>query len=175
MCLYIWLHFVYDRIFFLFLELFQSQKQKENNFKMRRCACKSRQCQGRLGGVVPGNACKAMFLTVGIQIDSCPFRSTQRRYCAFDSAVVLLLTQNPLRFPVLAGERSEHPETPLLPSTLGLLSSLSAQVWSSGSGRVLSAAARGAQDSDFSAALPSRTGPLHANHWPLGHNDHNEH
>lgn len=67
----------------------------------------------RLGGVVPGNACNAVFLTVRIQIDSCPFRSTQRRYCAFDSAVVLLLTQNPLRFPVPAGERSEHPETPL--------------------------------------------------------------
>lgn len=68
---------------------------------------------GRLGGVVPGNVCNAMFLTVRIQIDSCPFRSTQKRYRAFDTAVVLLLTQSPLRFSVPAGERSEHPETPL--------------------------------------------------------------
>jgi len=69
--------------------------------------------RGRLGGVVPGNACNAMFLSVGIQMDSCPFRSTQRHYCAFDSAVLLLLAQSPLRFPVPTGERSEHPETPL--------------------------------------------------------------
>lgn len=62
---------------------------------------------GRLGGVVPGNVCNAMFLAVGIQIDSCPFRSTQRHYCAFDSAVVLLLTQSP----VPAAEGSEYPET----------------------------------------------------------------
>lgn len=65
-----------------------------------------------LGGCWVGNVCNAMFLTVRIQIDSCPFRSTQKHYCAFDSAVVLLLTQSPMRS-VSAGGRSEHPETPL--------------------------------------------------------------
>lgn len=39
---------------------------------------------GRLGGVEPANVCNAMFLTVRIQTDSHPFRSTQRYYCAFD-------------------------------------------------------------------------------------------
>lgn len=60
-------------------------------------------------------------------------------------------------------------------STLGLLCSISAQAWLGGSSWVLSAAASGAQESDFSAALPSRTGPLHADHRPLRHNNHNEH
>lgn len=134
---------------------------------------------GRLGGAEPGNVCNAIFLTIRIQIDSRPFRSTQRCYCAFDSAVVFPLTQSPLRFPIPAGERSQHPENPLRDlmqlSIWGLLCSISAQVWLSGSSRVLSAAASGAQESDFSAALPSRTGPLHAHHWPLRHNNHNEH
>lgn len=96
------------------------------------------------------------------------------------TAVVLPLMQSPLRFPIPAGERSEHPENPLrgdlmLLSTLGLPCSISARVWLDGSGQVLSAAASGAHESDFSAALPSRTGPLHADHWPLRHNNHNEH
>ena len=85
-----------------------------------------------LGGVVPGNVCNAVFLTVRIQIDSCPFRSTQRHYCALDSAVVLLLTQSPLRFLyLLVRDQSILKLRRLggdlvLPSTLGLLYSLSA-------------------------------------------------
>lgn len=109
MYLYIRLHFVYDRIFFCFLSFSSHKKKKlkENHLKIRRCACWS-----AVGGCWVGNVCNALFLTVRIQVDSCPFRSTQRHYCAFDSALVLLLTQSPVRS-VPAGGRSEHPEIPL--------------------------------------------------------------
>lgn len=89
--------------------------------------------------------------------------------------------RSPLRSPLPAGERSEHPAAPLseketdvLQSSLGSLPP-SARVVLSGSGQVPPAAASGAQESDFSPALPSRTGPLPAYHRPLRHNEHNEH
>jgi len=89
--------------------------------------------------------------------------------------------RSPLRSPVSAGERSEHPDAPLseketnvLQSTLGSLPP-SAQVVLSGTGQVPSAAASGARESDFSPALPSRTDPLPAYHRSLRHNEHNEH
>lgn len=180
MCLYIWLYFVYYRIFFLVLELFQSPKESKRKTILK-WDLLAREVSG--GGWV-GGAWKCLSCHVSychIQIDLCPFRSTQRCYCAFDSAVVLLLRQSPLRFPVPASERSEHPETLLSkrrPHTAENAGSRLLPLCPSpvhGSSQVQSAAASGAQESDFSALLPSRTGPLYANPRPRRHNNHNEH